>query len=104
MGSSTGDLMGRGSFGASPHYKGRPPAVGVPGASPEASAGAKLGPGPRPARRGGAYKPQGMDCPKCGHQQTDTVKCTSCGIYFAKFAQQQAWIASRSGAPSHETP
>jgi S1-C subfamily serine protease len=45
-----------------------------------------------------------MDCPKCGHQQTDTVKCASCGIYFAKFGQQQAWIASRSGAPSHESP
>src|SRR4029077_19784820 len=45
-----------------------------------------------------------MDCPKCGHQQTDTVECASCGIYFAKFAQQQAWIASRSGAPSHESP
>ncbi|HEX4649554.1 MAG TPA: trypsin-like peptidase domain-containing protein [Steroidobacteraceae bacterium] len=31
-----------------------------------------------------------MDCPKCGHSQTDTVKCESCGIYFAKFAEQQA--------------
>jgi S1-C subfamily serine protease len=31
-----------------------------------------------------------MDCPKCGHQQADTVRCASCGIYFAKFAQQQA--------------
>jgi len=45
-----------------------------------------------------------MDCPKCGHQQTDTVKCASCGIYFAKFAQQQAWTASRSGGPSEESP
>jgi serine protease Do len=25
-----------------------------------------------------------MDCPKCGHKQDDTVKCESCGIYFAK--------------------
>jgi S1-C subfamily serine protease len=25
-----------------------------------------------------------MECPKCGHQQDDTVKCDSCGIYFAK--------------------
>lgn len=25
-----------------------------------------------------------MDCPKCGHKQSDTVKCGSCGIYFAK--------------------
>jgi len=37
-----------------------------------------------------------MDCPKCGHQQADTVKCASCGIYFAKFAEQQARLASRS--------
>jgi S1-C subfamily serine protease len=29
-----------------------------------------------------------MDCPKCGHKQDDTVKCESCGIYFAKFQQQ----------------
>jgi serine protease Do len=25
-----------------------------------------------------------MDCPKCGHAQSDTVKCGSCGVYFAK--------------------
>jgi serine protease Do len=43
-----------------------------------------------------------MDCPKCGHQQTDTVKCASCGVYFAKFAQQQASIAGRSGAARDE--
>ena len=36
-----------------------------------------------------------MDCPKCGHQQADTIKCASCGIYFAKFAEQQARLASR---------
>jgi S1-C subfamily serine protease len=27
-----------------------------------------------------------MDCPKCGHRQNDTVKCGSCGVYFAKLA------------------
>lgn len=27
-----------------------------------------------------------MDCPKCGHSQDDTVKCASCGVYFAKLA------------------
>ncbi|HTY94934.1 MAG TPA: trypsin-like peptidase domain-containing protein [Steroidobacteraceae bacterium] len=27
-----------------------------------------------------------MDCPKCGHAQSDTVKCESCGVYFAKLA------------------
>jgi serine protease Do len=37
-----------------------------------------------------------MDCPKCGHSQADTVKCASCGVYFAKFAEQQARLASRS--------
>jgi len=45
-----------------------------------------------------------MDCPKCGHQQTDTVKCASCGVYFAKFAHQRALIASRSGAAHDELP
>src|SRR5260370_33127303 len=43
-----------------------------------------------------------MDCPKCGHQQTDTVKCASCGIYFAKFGQHQALIASRSDGARDE--
>src|SRR5438477_60508 len=54
-----------------------------------------------PRRR---YKRSGMDCPKCGHQQTDTVKCASCGVYFAKFAQQQELIANRSGAAHDELP
>ncbi len=27
-----------------------------------------------------------MDCPKCGHAQSDTVKCESCGVYFAKLS------------------
>ena len=27
-----------------------------------------------------------MDCPKCGHTQADTIKCASCGVYFAKLA------------------
>jgi len=45
-----------------------------------------------------------MDCPKCGHQQADTVKCASCGIYFAKFAQQQTLITSRAGAAHDELP
>ena len=30
-----------------------------------------------------------MECPKCGHRQLDTVKCESCGIYFAKFHAQR---------------
>src|SRR5580658_6073322 len=28
-----------------------------------------------------------MDCPKCGHAQTNTVKCESCGVYFSKLTQ-----------------
>jgi len=31
-----------------------------------------------------------MDCPKCGHSQSDTVKCESCGVYFAKLSQPLA--------------
>ena len=39
-----------------------------------------------------------MDCPKCGHSQNDTVKCGSCGIYFAKLAA--AGPTGRHYAPS----
>jgi len=31
-----------------------------------------------------------VKCPKCGHEQDDTVRCGSCGVYFAKLAQQHA--------------
>jgi serine protease Do len=31
-----------------------------------------------------------MDCPKCGHSQSDTIKCASCGVYFAKLSQPVA--------------
>ena len=31
-----------------------------------------------------------MDCPKCGHTQTSTVKCESCGVYFSKLTQSGA--------------
>jgi serine protease Do len=31
-----------------------------------------------------------MDCPKCGHAQPNTVKCESCGVYFAKLATPRA--------------
>ena len=30
-----------------------------------------------------------MVCPKCSHEQDDTVKCSACGIYFAKFHPPQ---------------
>jgi S1-C subfamily serine protease len=30
-----------------------------------------------------------MVCPKCSHEQDDAVKCSACGIYFAKFQPQQ---------------
>jgi serine protease Do len=33
-----------------------------------------------------------MECPKCGHKQDDTVKCESCGVYFAKLLGQPASI------------
>jgi serine protease Do len=35
-----------------------------------------------------------MQCPKCGHAQEDTVKCGSCGVYFAKLQQQAPTGAS----------
>jgi serine protease Do len=37
-----------------------------------------------------------MKCPKCAHEQHDTVKCGSCGIYFAKFRLRQRAAARRS--------
>jgi len=37
-----------------------------------------------------------MICPKCSHEQDDTVKCSVCGIYFAKFHPQQAVTEPRS--------
>ena len=40
-----------------------------------------------------------MDCPKCGHSQSDTVKCASCGIYFAKLAPR---VAAAVPATQHE--
>jgi S1-C subfamily serine protease len=40
-----------------------------------------------------------MDCPKCGHQQRDDVRCESCGIYFEKYRRQQA-----TGRPAHSSP
>jgi serine protease Do len=44
-----------------------------------------------------------MDCPKCGHQQTGTVECEACGIYFAKF-QQRANAASAGPRPHEPSP
>jgi serine protease Do len=39
-----------------------------------------------------------MDCPKCGHQQTDTIKCESCGVYFAKVQQRQPAAAGAASS------
>jgi S1-C subfamily serine protease len=40
-----------------------------------------------------------MECPKCGHAQDDTIKCESCGVYFAKLHPPETPRASapRSG-------
>ena len=35
-----------------------------------------------------------MDCPKCGHPQSDTIKCASCGVYFAKLGARVAIAGS----------
>jgi serine protease Do len=45
-----------------------------------------------------------MVCPKCSHEQDDTVKCSACGIYFAKFHQQQAATESRPPGPPAVPP
>jgi serine protease Do len=37
-----------------------------------------------------------VQCPKCGHNQDDTVRCASCGVYFEKVAQQQKLAEARS--------
>ncbi len=36
-----------------------------------------------------------MQCPKCGHNQDDTVRCASCGVYFEKLDQQQKLAEAR---------
>jgi serine protease Do len=45
-----------------------------------------------------------MDCPKCGHKQDDTVKCESCGIYFAKFHQQEALTLAKPRSGTRSAP
>jgi serine protease Do len=45
-----------------------------------------------------------MDCPKCGFKQTDTVKCGSCGIYFAKLRAPPADARVRSVDPPRASP
>ncbi len=39
-----------------------------------------------------------MICPKCGNEQTNTVSCESCGIYFEKYKQIQE--RAKAGRPS----
>src|ERR1700730_1756002 len=43
-----------------------------------------------------------MICPKCSHEQDDTVKCSACGIYFAKIQPQQAVAEPRPVRPRAE--
>jgi serine protease Do len=45
-----------------------------------------------------------MECPKCGHNQDGTVKCESCGVYFAKLQQQPPSIIAAQGLPSRTEP
>ena len=42
-----------------------------------------------------------MQCPKCGHNQESTVKCDTCGVYFAKLQQGTRTVSpSRPDSPS----
>jgi serine protease Do len=43
-----------------------------------------------------------MICPKCSHEQDDTVKCSACGIYFAKLHPQQAVTEPKPPRPRAE--
>src|SRR5260370_4613383 len=46
-----------------------------------------------------------MDCPKCGHQQRDDLRCESCGIYFEKYRRQQtAGQSANSGLKNSGVP
>lgn len=45
-----------------------------------------------------------MQCPKCGHEQDDPVRCASCGIYFDKLAQQQRLAEVRRSIGDVRTP
>ena len=42
-----------------------------------------------------------MDCPKCGHKQSDEVRCESCGIYFEKYRRRQTQTQSADSAPKN---
>jgi len=56
-----------------------------------------------------------MECPKCGHEQDNTIECESCGIVFEKYEQIQARlrvhetskpieISRRMGSPKSKSP
>jgi len=46
-----------------------------------------------------------MQCPKCGHEQKNTVECIKCGIIFAKykaFLDRKNELAEQQGKPKQE--
>ena len=45
-----------------------------------------------------------MICPKCSHEQDDTVKCAACGIYFAKIHTAQTVSGAARRARAEPTP
>ena len=45
-----------------------------------------------------------MECLKCGHTQDDTVKCKSCGVYFAKLHKSTVSSPPRSSHPVAGAP
>jgi serine protease Do len=45
-----------------------------------------------------------VQCPKCGHDQDDTVRCASCGVYFEKLHQQQKLAEARQHSQAVRGP
>jgi len=48
-------------------------------------------------QRRAPYETLRMNCPNCGHEQHDTIKSGSCGIYFTKFLRRHHARAPRCG-------
>jgi serine protease Do len=45
-----------------------------------------------------------MECPKCGHQQENTLECEACGVCFEKLRPRQSTAGANVGAGSRPQP